>query len=476
MTTDGAPDGAPDGTRDGPDRTSAAARPAERLLTRESLAWMWYDLGTTAFNAVVVTFVFSVYLTSPVFGGKDETSTSLGTGLFVAAVIVALFAPVLGHRADRSGRPLAALGFASTVVLVIIGGLFFIRPDPAYLWPGIVALAVATVFSEFAGVHYNALLKRVSTPKTVGRISGFGWGSGYLGSIALLLILLFAFISPDVGLFGVTHADALDIRASMLVTAAWYAVGMVPILIVLRDKHAGAKVGTLQSASSGRRGRESLLGAYRALWHTIRRLARTAPETLKFLIASAIFRDGLVGVFAFGGVIAAGTFGFSPAQVVVFAVVANLIAGIATVSLGVLDDLIGPRRVIIASLALMIAAGVGIFALHDRGPMVFWVLGLALCIFVGPAQSASRSLLARQIPPGLDGEVFGLYQTSGRALSFMAPAAFTGSIALGRALRPDADSTQYWGILGIMAVLLVGLIALLFVRPSSSRTMDPTWT
>lgn len=441
--------------------------PRGRLLNREALSWLWYDLGTSGFNAVVVTFVFSVYLTSAAFGTEDETSSSLGVGLTIAAVVVALLAPVLGHRADRTGAPVRALGLTSAVVLVIIAGLFFIRPDPAYLWPGIIALAVATVFGEFAAVHYNALLKRVSTPETVGRISGFGWGSGYLGSIVLLLILLFGFIQPEVGLFGVSNADALDIRASMLVTAAWFAMGMVPILVVMRDPGRSGRASTPP--------RESLADAYRALWATVRRMAREAPETLKFLIASAIFRDGLVGVFTFGGVIAAGTFGFSAAEGVIFAVAANLVAGVATVTLGIFDDIIGPRWVIVVSLTLMIVAGVGIFWLHEGGSTVFWVLGLALCIFVGPAQSASRSLLARLIPRGLEGEVFGLYQTCGRALSFLAPLAFTGFIALGRAVRPDAPSTQYWGILGIMMVLLVGLTAFLFVRADGRTVVDDRW-
>lgn len=461
--------------------------PRGRLLNREALSWIWYDLGTSGFNAVVVTFVFSVYLTSAAFGTEDETSSSLGVGLTIAAVVVALLAPVLGHRADRTGAPVRALGLTSAVVLVIIAGLFFIRPDPAYLWPGIIALAVATVFGEFAAVHYNALLKRVSTPKTVGRISGFGWGSGYLGSIVLLLILLFGFIQPEVGLFGVSNADALDIRASMLVTAAWFAMGMVPILIVMRDPHPGGPRRTRtddvaapppepdSEPLGAAPPRESLADAYRALWATVRQMARDAPETLKFLIASAIFRDGLVGVFTFGGVIAAGTFGFSAADVVIFAVAANLVAGVATVTLGIFDDIIGPRWVIVVSLTLMIVAGVGIFWLHEGGSTVFWVLGLALCIFVGPAQSASRSLLARLIPRGLEGEVFGLYQTCGRALSFLAPVAFTGFIALGRAVVPDAPSTQYWGILGIMTVLAAGLIALLFVRADGRTVVDDRW-
>ncbi|MBW3086524.1 hypothetical protein KEM60_02747 [Austwickia sp. TVS 96-490-7B] len=476
--------------------STAPTEPPSRLFTREAVAWIWHDLGTTAFNSVVITFVFSVYLVSPAFGPKDANNEALGTGLSIAALCVALLAPVLGHRADRRGRPVFWLGVNSTVVLVLILSLWFIRPEPQYLWPGIIVLAVATVFSEFAGVNYNALLKRVSTPETVGKISAFAWGSGYLGSIALLLIILFAFIQPEVGLFGVSATDGLSIRASMLLTALWYLVGMVPVLIVLgrgpwprRTVVSPVEMITVSTAeqtllpaadaiASHRplgKAKESILGSYAALWRTLRSLAQESPHTLYFLVASAIFRDGLVGVFAFGGAIAAGTFGFAPDAVVIFAIAANLVAGVATFAMGVLDDKIGPKRVIIGSLICMICAGVGVFILHDGGPVVFWVLGLILCIFVGPAQSSSRTLLTRLIPHGREGEIFGLYATTGRALSFMAPAAFTWAIVLGRKITPDAPSTQYWGILGIVVVLLVGLLVLIPVKVQPHSTVDEHW-
>lgn len=452
--------------------TAATSGGKHKLFTKESLAWIWYDLGTTGFNSVVVTFVFSVYLTSSSFGPGDEPSKALGIGMAVAAAIVALMAPVLGHRADRAGRPVLWLGITSTVVLVIICALWFIKPAPQYLWPGIAALAIATVFSEFSGVNYNSLLKRVSTPDTVGRISAIGWGSGYIGSIVLLIILLFVFIMPEVGAFGVTMEDGLKIRACMLVTALWYVMGMAPILAVLRDEKAAPGEGQARPSHPSH---ESLLGSYRALWDTIRHLAQTSPNTLFFLVASAIFRDGLVGVFSFGGVLAQGSFGFTAQGVIIFAIAANLVAGVATVSMGVLDDILGPKRLIIISLAIMIVAGLGVFLLHDRGAMVFWVLGLTLCIFVGPAQSASRTLLTRLIPPGDEGKIFGLYATTGRALSFIAPAAWTASIALGESVRPGEASSQYWGILGIVSVLLVGLLALLPVKAHRDMASGGAW-
>ncbi|WP_116116201.1 MFS transporter [Austwickia chelonae] len=454
--------------------------PTRRLFNRESLAWIGYDLGTNSFHSVVVTFVFSVYLTSSSFGPTDANSEALGTGMSIAAIFVALLAPVLGQRADRANRPVFWLGANSFVVLCMILSLFFVRPDPSYLWPGIVLLVVATVFAEFASVNHNSLLKRVSSPQTVGRISAFGWGSGYLGSIAVLVFLLLAFIQPEQGLFGVTHDDGMHIRASMLFTAAWYTMGMIPVLVVLgkrkRPHKNSPQPDTAASATPDTPlPKESIVGSYIALGRTLRSLAKESPNTLYFLISSAIFRDGLVGVFAFAGVIAAGTFGFSSGEVVTFAVVANLTAGVATVSSGIFDDKLGPKRLILVSLVCIICVGTGIFAFHDSGPIAFWILGLTLCIFVGPAQSASRTLLIRLIPHGREGEIFGLYATTGRALSFIAPAGFTGAIMFGRWLRPQETSTQYWGILGITAVLLVGLLALLPVKDRREVLPENAW-
>lgn len=148
-----------------------------------------------------------------------------------------------------------------------------------------------------------------------------------------------------------------------------------------------------------------------------------------------------------------------------FAVAANVVAGIATIAFGALDDWLGPKRVIVGSLACMLAAGSVIFFLHERGTTIFWVFGLLLCIFVGPAQSASRTFLARLIPEGKEGEIFGLYATTGRAVSFMAPAAWSGFIVLGAGVTGVvSDDAEHWGILGIMVVLAIGLALLLKVE------------
>ena len=214
---------------------------------------------------------------------------------------------------------------------------------------------------------------------------------------------------------------------------------------------------------------ETLWDSYRKLWSTVKSLAKESPHTLFFLAASAVFRDGLAGVFTFGAILAGTAFGFSSGEVIIFAIAANVVAGIATIAMGALDDIIGPKRLIVISLSCMVIAGMSVFFLHNGGKIIFWTFGLALCVFVGPTQSASRSFLGRMIPEGREGEVFGLYATTGRAVSFLAPAMYAIFLAFGRNWTPAGADYTYWGILGIILILALGLVMTLFVHPAKAR-------
>ncbi len=448
-----------------------------QVMRRRVVSWALWDWGSAAFNAVITTFVFTVWLTGNAFvdpgtvaaataegsaGGTatdalaraiDQHSSWLGLGLTVAGLVIALLAPVAGARADDNGRRRLWLGVHTGIVVVLSAAMFFVRPDPSNLDQnlvlGIFLLAAGNIFFELAAVNYNATLAHVSNRANVGRVSGIGWGAGYLGGIVLLLILFVGFINPDVGWFGVTGADGLDIRISMLVAAAWFGGFALPVLLVVPENAAVAG-----------RSRVGLFESYRRLFRDVTHLWRTSRDTLAFLIASAVYRDGLAGVFTFGAVIAAGTFGFSKSEVIVFAIAANIVAGAATISAGWLDDRLGAKRVVVGSLIGLVVAGTGVFLGHSGGAGVFWAFGLALSAFVGPAQSASRTLLARVIPPGRESEIFGLYATTGRAASFMAPLAWTTFIAIG--------GSQHWGIVGIILVVAIGLGLLLPVRTTQA--------
>jgi UMF1 family MFS transporter len=419
-----------------------------KIPGKQVVAWAFWDWGSSAFNAVVTTFVFTVYLTSTKeFGGTVAASSAIGLGLTISGLVVLVLAPVTGQRSDGSGRRKFWLAVNTGVVVLCIAALYFVTPSPALLWLGVGLLGVGTVFYELAAVNYNAMLIQVSTRKTVGRVSGFGWAMGYFGGIVLLLVLYFGFIHPDVGLFGVTSANGLSVRVSMLIAAVWFVGSAVPVLLAVPEYQPPAAVA---------RDRVGFFAAYVRLGKDIAALWRESRRTIWFLLASAIFRDGLTGVFTFGGVLAAGTFGFSAGEVIIFAIAANVVAGLSTVAVGTLDDRIGPKPVIITALIGLVVSGLLVFLLHDGGQLTFWTAGLALTLFVGPAQSASRTFLSRLVPAGREGEVFGLYATTGRAATFIAPALFTLFVTI--------SGQQYFGILGIVLVIFVGLVILLPVK------------
>ncbi len=423
------------------------------------VAWAMWDWGSQPFNTVITTFVFSVYITSSSFGGTNATSTALAISTAIAGLFVAVLAPVLGQNSDRSGRTVRNLRLQTWLLAGLSAALYVVQPNPSYLWVGLGLLAVGSVVSEIAGVNYNATIDQVATGKTVGRVSGFGWGMGYLGGIIVLLLLYFLLIKPDVGLFGVTDEGASDIRVSMLLCGLWTLVFTIPAFLVLRDR------------DRERAPRVDVVTSYRLVWQSITGLWATSRHTVYFLLASALFRDGLAGVFAFGAVLAHGTFGLSAGDVIVFGAAANIIAGFATMAFGLLDDRIGPKRVILISLGSLVVLGLLIFVLHDGGATVFWVLGLLMTVFVGPAQAASRSFLARLIPEGKNGEIFGLYATTGRVVSFMSPVAFGAFIAIGAALTGQ-ENTQYWGILGIVLILGAGFAVMLPVKEHTEHRVS----
>lgn len=433
----------------------AGDRPVPR---KQVWSWALWDWATQPFNSVITTFVFSVYLTSALFlppevaalspddpaydRGLAELSSQLGLAIGLGGILIALLAPVLGQRADAAGRRKFWLAIATGGVILSMAMMFFVEADAQFFWLGAGLLAIGTVFSEIAGVNYNAMLVQVSTPRTVGRVSGLGWGFGYLGGIVVLALVV---VADFAGWFGIPTDDGLNIRLVALFCAIWTLAFSLPIFLNVPE-----------APPAPGRERVGFLRSYVVLVKDIARLWREARPTFWFLLASAVYRDGLAGVFTFGAVIASITFGFSFNEVVVFGVAANVVAGVATILSGRLDDRFGPRAVILATLGGLVVSAVVLFFAHDAGATVFWVFGLFLSALVGPAQAASRSFLARVTPAGREGEIFGLYATTGRAASFLAPLAWAGFIAL--------FGAQYWGILGIALILAAGFVMMLFVR------------
>lgn len=420
------------------------------MIRPRVITWALWDCGATGLNAIVVTFVFSVYLTGTVgdgLPGGTSPASWLGRALTVSAVFVALLAPLTGVLVAAPHRRRVVLTALTVAAAVFTAAMSFIGDDPRYLFPGLVLLALTAACSDLAGVPYNAMLRQLSTPATAGRISGLGWAAGYAGSVVLLLGVYVGFVSGDGpyrGLLRLPVLDGVNVRAAMIAAACWLIVFALPLLLTA-DRGGASDT----AAEPG-----GVLAGYRQMWSDLRAEWGRDRNFVYFLIVSAVFRDGLAGVFAFGAVLGVSVYGLSPGSVLIFGVVASTVAALGAVAGGRLDDRIGPKPVIVGSLAAMIAAGMTLLALS--GAVAFWICGLLLCLFVGPTQSAARTLLLRMTGEGKEGVAFGLYTTTGRAAAFLAPWLFFMFV--------DIFNADRAGMAGICLVLAAGLAGMLRIR------------
>jgi UMF1 family MFS transporter len=415
------------------------------------LSWALWDWGSAAFNAVIITFVFAPYLTKSVAATEEAGSSALGWSMAAAGFVIAVVAPAAGTRADSGGRHRLWLGVHTSIVVLTMLGLFFVRDSPDHLWLGLLLLATGSVFFEFAEVSYNGIMVRITDSGNVGRVSGFGWGMGYVGGLVLLVLLLVLVIQPEIGILGASDEEGLRFRIVAVLAAVWFAIFALPVLF----SAPGAKV----RGTSGGHPVRAFLADYAGLVRRLVRMWSSEHQTLRFFIASAVFRDGLAAIFSFAGVLAAGSYGFSPSEIIVLGVAANVSAGAGAMIAGWFDDRLGPKPVIIAGLVIIIIGGLPI--LFSAEAAVFWVCALILSFCVGPVQASSRSFLARITPPESAGENFGLYATTGRAVSFLGPAMFAGAIMV--------FGFQRAGTLGILLVLALGLALIIPVRPDAPR-------
>ena len=415
------------------------------------LAWALWDCGSTGLSAIVVTFVFSVYLTGTVghgMPGGTPPASWLGRALTVAGFTIAVLAPVVGVWVEAPRRRRMALTMLTGFAVALTCAMSLIRADPDYLWAGLVLLAATAACTDLASVPYNAMLRHLSTPETSGRISGFGWAAGYAGSVILLLVIYLGFVSgtgATRGLLHLTTHDGVNVRAAMLLAAAWFALLASPLLFTAHRLHPVAEV---SHPTAG------IFGGYRKLWSDLTAEWRRDHNLVFFLVASAIFRDGLAGVFTFGAVLGVNVYGISQAEVLIFGVTASVVAACGAVLGGLFDDRLGSKPVIVGSLTAIVTLSLTLMALS--GPRPFWVCGLLLCLFIGPAQSSSRTLLLRMSKHGKEGVAFGLYTMTGRAVSFLAPWLFSVFVDVFHAVRA--------GMGGLCVVLATGLLAMLVVR------------
>jgi UMF1 family MFS transporter len=257
------------------------------------------------------------------------------------------------------------------------------------------------------------------------------------------VISLFVLVQAEPPPFGLNAAMQEPVRATALLVAIWISIFTIPLLLWTPDR---PRTGIALSTAM-REGTAELL-------RTLRRLP-SERVIGRFLLARMLYIDGLNTIFAFGGIYAAGTFGMSFEEILMFGIALNVTAGLGAAGFAWLDDVFGPKPVIVVSLVALVVIGAALLVIEQKA--WFWALGMALGAFFGPVQSASRSLMARIAPPERAAELFGLYAFSGKATAFMGPLMLAWATTAWESQRAGMATTLVFIVVGLAIVLTVAV-------------------
>lgn len=452
--------------------TMIADRPSAR---RGLVGWVLFDWAMQPFFTLVTTFVYAPYFAAHLAGDPAEGQALWGYATAAAGLVIALLSPALGAIADAYGRHKPWIAAFGALMMFGAGLSWFALPGH----PGAVALALGafvlgTIGAEFATVFNNAMMPRLVTPDRLGRLSGTGWAVGYVGGLVSLLVVLgFLAADPATGrtilgfapLFGLDPASQAGARVTGPFTAVWFLVFVLPLFLFTPDSHQGGRAS------------ETIGSGVARLTRTARDL-RVQPGLGRFLVANMVYTDGLVALFAFGGIYAAGVFGWSTIELGLFGILLTVTGTIGAFLGGRFDDRFGSKAVILAALAVLIAmvvAAVSIDRSHvgfvfevagrpanahglyvGAAEKVYLLVGAVVGLAAGPLQAASRTQLARMAPADSIARFYGFFALSGKVTSFLGP------LAVG--LATDWSQSQRIGASVLIAFLVVGLVLMATVR------------
>lgn len=414
------------------------------------IAWAVYDWANSSYFVIIQTFIFAAYFTKAIAADVETGTSQWANMISLSGIAIAIGSPIFGAIADQSGRRKPWLAFFTFICVVATGLLWYAVPGTDSIWFSLYIAFVATVAAELAYVFYNAMLPDLVGASRMGRWSGWGWGLGYVGGLACLVIALFAFIQNDGQWLGLDPGTSEPIRATFILAAVWYAIFALPLFIWTKD-----------TPSTNKKIKDSIRDGYLQIKVSIQNASRL-KNIGRFLIARIFFNDAIVTIFALGGVYAAGTFDMDESEILMFGIGLNVTAGLGAFSLAWLDDKLGSKVTINISIIGLLIPLIALLLVESI--LWFIILGLILGIFVGPIQSASRTFMGRVSPPELTNQMFGLLALSGKVTSFIGPF-LVGYFTL-------KSGSQRVGMVIIPILLVIGFIIMLSVKEEKVSDLD----
>jgi UMF1 family MFS transporter len=443
--------------------------------------WMSFDWASQPYATLLLTFIFGPYFAEIVGQNlmaegmdpemaKAQAQAYWGYGLAVTGLLIAITAPFLGAVADSSGKRMLWIKVFSALYVVGSASLWFANPESFNVVIVLILFGIGFIGMEFTTIFTNALLPSLAPAKDIGRISGSGFALGYWGGVLSLFIMLLLFAENATGVTLLGNAPLFGLDASLRegtrfvgpFTALWFIISMIPFFLWVReDKHPTAQVGGVKKAIN-------------SLGNTLKSLP-SRHSLFAFLTSSLFYRDALNGLYGFGAIYAKGILDWSIVQIGVFGIVSAITAAIFSYLGGRVDQRVGPKPVLIVSISVLILVCIivvsmtreslfGIaFATGSSLPdIIFFVCGGFIGAMGGILQASSRTMMVRHTTPDRATEAFGLYALSGKATAFLAPALV--------ALASDMSGNARIGITPLIALFLIGLVLLVWVKPQGEQT------
>jgi UMF1 family MFS transporter len=374
--------------------------PTIRSPRGQIAAWTLFDFANTAFSVIIVTVIYSRYFTNHVAGGQRWL---WGLAVSLSMVFAAVLSPPLGAAADfsRSRKRFLLLFTAACVASTAL--MFFVGEGMILL--GIALFVVANIGFEGGLVFYDAFLPGITSASSYGRVSGYGFAMGYLGALAVLLIV--SWLLPDAS----DASYLLHVRLSFVVAAAFFLIFSLPLFVFVHEPPQERKA----PSSYIRAGIQEATLTFRALF-----VRREYPSIARFLIAFFIYNDGILTVIAFAALFAEHSLHMSDAAIITFFAVVQTSAILGSLVFGIITDSIGPKKTITITLLVWLAIAAGAYFVTTVA--AFYVVALGAGVAIGSSQSASRSMMALLTPRSREAEFFGFYDgLCGKASAVVGP-------------------------------------------------------
>ncbi len=409
-----------------------------------TISWVLYDLANTAYSMNVVSLYFGTWVIINL--GQSDFIVSFGNSF--SMILVALTMPVLGDWSDQKGGKMRLLALFTglcilgTAALGVLGGRV---TDVGLLIPLIMVVFILANYSYQGGlVFYNALLPAVSTPRTIGRVSGYGVGIGYFGSI-LGLAVAGLFVEGQFYGLRIPGIHAAGATAAFVPTALLFLLFAIPIFIFVKEPYA-----PLQGRSTWRL-RESYRKTFRSLVDS-----KKYPGLPRFLLAKLLYEDSIETVIIYMGVYTQAVMGFTLAETSHFFIVIIPSAIIGSALCGILTDHFGPKRTLTWVILLWVLTLAVVVGTSNR--TLFWISGSFIGMLMGSTWTSARPLLISLVPGEKLGEFFGLYALSGKIAAVIGPILWS---TITWALTSFGPVIKYKAAIAVLAFnMLVGVLLL----------------